>query len=85
MANIKSNLSTLIEYSKALGLKKDDLNNAEDLRIHGELGLCFDTIITQLYEYGIKIDNDVLSLIRIIGRQLNITSNEHNFVEELLR
>ena len=50
-------LLKIMEVARILGLSENDLKSAKDYLVHNELGLCFDTIITQLYEYDIEIDN----------------------------
>jgi hypothetical protein len=78
-------LLKLIEIAKILGLNENDIENAKDYLAHNELGLCFDTIITQMYEYDIEIDNDFYESISKIGKKMNLEQNCYFFMKELVR
>jgi hypothetical protein len=75
----------LIEIARILGLNERDLKNAEDFLKHNEFGLCFDTIITQLYEYDIEIDNEFYKSISKIGESMNLKHESFSFMKELIR
>ena len=51
-------LLKLVEIASVLGLDENSLRNSKDFLAHNEFGLCFDSIITQMYECDIEIDND---------------------------
>jgi L-serine deaminase len=78
-------LLRLIEIAKILGLDNRDLKNAEDFLMHNEFGLCFDTIITQMYEYDIEIDNEFYESISKIGEKMNLQQESYSFMKELIR
>lgn len=78
-------LLKLIEIARVLGLGEYDLNNATDLLTHNEFGLCFDSIITQMYEYDIKIDNGFYESIAKIGARMNLPQESYSFMKELIR
>ncbi len=46
--------------------------------------LCFDTIITQLYEYDISIDRSVYEQIEAIGRSMGLPADSWTMLQELL-
>lgn len=85
MKTLKNTLLGLIEIANTLGLNDKDLENAKDYLIHDEFGLSFDTIITQIYEYDIEIDNEVYQLIFKIGGMLKLDQDNYSFMKELVR
>lgn len=82
---MKKKLAALIEEAKILGLPQRDLDNANDFLINREYGLCYDTVITQLYEYDIEIDNKIYSLISKIAKDLSLSENDYLFMKDLVR
>jgi hypothetical protein len=78
-------LLKLIEIARVLGLDEYDLKNARDFLTHNEFGLCFDTIITQMYEYEIEIDNDFYELIAKVAERMNVKQENYSFMKELIR
>ena len=82
---MKKKLAALIEEAKILGLPQRDLDNANDFLINHEYGLCYDTVITQLYEYDIEIDNKIYSLISKIAKDLSLSENDYLFMKDLVR
>lgn len=83
MKNNKTSLLHLIECSKLFGLSEKDIKVAQDFLAVNELGLSFDTIITQMYEYDIEINEEYYGLISEIGKSMGITGYE--FMKELIR
>lgn len=75
----------LLDTAKALGLYEVDLNNAKNLLDNREYGLAFDTIITQLYEYEIEIDQEFYNLIEVIAKRMDISEERYSFIKELIR
>lgn len=82
---MKKKLAALIEEAKILGLPQRDLDNANDFLINHEYGLCYDTVITQLYEYDIEIENKIYSLISKIAKDLCLSEDDYLFMKELIR
>ena len=78
-------LLKIMEVARILGLSENDLKSAKDYLVHNELGLCFDTIITQLYEYDIEIDNNFYESISRIGEKMSLEQNSYSFIKELIR
>ena len=85
MKTLKETLLKLIEIARILGLNEKDLKNAKDYLEHNEFGLCFDTLITQMYEYDIEIDNNSYELISKIGKKMNLEVDNYSFMKELIR
>lgn len=75
----------LIEIARILGLNENDLKNAKDYLAHNEFELCFDTIITQMYEYDIEIDSEFFESISKIGQNMNLEQDNYSFMKELIR
>lgn len=82
---MKKKLVALIEGAKILGLPQRDLDSANDFLINHEYGLCYDTVITQLYEYDIEIDNKIYSLISKIAKDLSLSEDDYLFMKDLVR
>lgn len=85
MKTLVNALLGLIEIARILGLDNRDLKYAEDFLNHNEFGLCFDTIVTQMYEYDIEIDNEFYQLISKIGERMNLRQESYSFMKELIR
>lgn len=85
MDNHNSSLLHLIDGAKILGLSNSDIQVAKDFLTFNELGLCFDTIITQMYEYDIEITIEYYDLISKVGKSMKIPSEEYSFMQELIR
>ncbi len=83
--NTKKIISALIEAAKELGLEDVDINNSTELLENREYGLAFDTIITQLYEYEIEIDDDFYELIVKSAHNMKISEEGYSFMMELVR
>ncbi|MBB1644796.1 MafI family immunity protein [Sphingobacterium sp. UME9] len=78
-------LLRLIEIARILGLDNRDLKNAEDFLMHNEFGLCFDTVITQMYEYDIEIDSEFYESISKIGESMDLKQESYSFMKDLIR
>jgi hypothetical protein len=74
-----------LDAAKELGLYEVDFGNAKHLIENREYGLAFDTIITQLYEYEIEIDQEFYNLIEVIAKRLNMPEGEYSFMKKLIR
>ena len=84
MNKSKTILNALIDGAKLLGLRQADIKNANGLLEYGEYYLCFDTVITQLYEYDIKIDEQFYLLVTKSAVVLKINENEFLYLKELI-
>jgi hypothetical protein len=85
MSIIKKLLLALIEGSRVLGLGEEDLRSAKEFLENHEFGLCFDTIITQMYENDIEIDNEFYEMISKIAYKMNLPMEGYSFMKELIR
>lgn len=82
---MKKKLAILIEEAKILGLPQRDLDYASDFLINHEYGLCYDTVITQLYEYDIEIDHKIYMLISKVAKDLSLSEDDYLFMKDLVR
>lgn len=81
---LKKNLQKLISNASILGLNKKDITFAQELLENRELKLCFDTIVTQLYECDIKIDDEFYLLSKKIIQQMKLSQEQYLYLDELL-
>ena len=75
----------LIEEARSLGLSSPDIYHAEEYFKYNEFELCFDQVITQLYEYDISINPAYYSLINEIGALLELPAEKYSFMKELIK
>ena len=85
MMSTKKLVLGLIKAAGELGLDDSDINNSIELVENREYGLAFDTIVTQLYEYEIEIDNGFYDVIAQSAHQMKIPESEYSFIKELIR
>jgi hypothetical protein len=78
-------LIALVEGAEILGLPVKDINAAKEYLDHHEFGLCFDTIVTQTDEYGIKISKEFYQLIAKAGNKMDLSEDNYSFMKELIR
>jgi hypothetical protein len=78
-------LLALLEGSRILGLGEYDIKNANEFFEYNEFGLCFDTIITQMYENDIEIDIVFYGVICKIASEMNLPVDNYSFMNELIR
>jgi len=76
---------TLLTEATKLGLPQQDVKDAVEMLEHAEYGLCFDIIVTQLYEFDIQITEEFLVLIEQTAACLGMPQEEYAFVRELVR
>ena len=85
MTRLKKLLIKLLNSAEIFGINDNDLKNAKEFFNYHEYDLCFDIIITQMYEYDIEIDKEFYKLIVLIGNILNLPQENYSFMEELIR
>lgn len=85
MYTLDKALLKLIEIAKILGLSEFDLNNATEYLINKEYLLSYDTIITQIYEFDLEINDEIYLLISQIGKKMNLADSDYLFMNELIR
>jgi len=85
MKEVKRTLLLLIEKAALFGLRKEDLDNVKDLIAHHEFGLGLDTLVTQLHEYNIEIDQDTYDMISEVSIKMDIPVEHFSFLKELIK
>ena len=85
MKNIVKNLIKFIDHAKSFGLLNRDLENAEDFLENNEFGLCFDTIVTQLYEFDVEINEEFCLIADQIGKSLGLEPETYSYIKELIK
>lgn len=83
--DIKDQLRSLINLAQISGLNEKDINYSKEYLEYNETGLSFDTIITQLYEYDIEIDEETYLLIVDIGARLKYPIASYSFIQKLVK
>lgn len=81
---MKKRLKALIACAKILGLAEVDLYQSNDFLENDEYGLCYQTIITQMYEDDIKIDAEIYSFIQDIGELMALPASDFSFMQDLI-
>jgi len=84
MKELVIKIEKLLEYARIFGLEARYLAIAKDFLAHREYGLCFDTIIEQMYESDIPITISFYKLVAEIGILLEIPSDNYIFIKELI-
>ncbi len=82
MKNIEKKLNLLCDLAEVYQARKEDVCHAREFIHYNEFELSFDTLITQMYEYEIKIDTKTYSLIESIGIQLKLSREKYFFMNE---
>lgn len=85
MRNLKRRIGALIERARILGLSDTDVKNAAEALDYFELEVAFDTVVTQLYEYEIKVDLEFLRQVDEICDEMGIGKDKYSFLIELLQ
>lgn len=85
MSSVKTILKELIIRAEAFGLSEDDLNNVKDLFLNNECALSLDTLITQLYEYHIPIDQEAYEMIEKVSKKLKLPIESYSYIKELIK
>jgi len=82
MPSDKTRLQFLVSQAKKLGLHKTDISYAQDFLDQGEHFLCFDQVVTQLYELGISIDQSFYLSVEALARKWKLNDEEYAFLKE---
>lgn len=83
--NTKKELKNLLETSSRFEIRQKDLKDALEFLEHGEYELCFDTLVTQMYEYEVAINEDFYQLLCKVGNKLKLPSSRYLFMKELVK
>jgi len=78
-------ISDLISKCSSLGLPEKDCSNAREYLEYNERGLAFDTILTQMLEYDIRIDEAIYRQIESIGKKMSLDAQEYELMAKLIQ
>jgi hypothetical protein len=81
----KKILNAIIDCARKLGLSESDIFDAQEFLDYNELGLCLDTIATQLYEYDIEITEEFSALIFKALFMMEISPEKYSYLKNLIR
>lgn len=81
----RPSLHAFIEGARIAGLETKEIKVAEDFLKQNEVQLCFDHIVTQLYEYKIPITKIYYSTIVKTGTELKVSAEHYSNAEKLIR
>ena len=85
MKSDKKLLNNLIEKAAELGLSEQDIKHAKEFLEYNEDFLCFDQIVTQMYEYDILIDGSFYALVESIAKNWKLDEKEYTYLKGNLR
>ena len=85
MKSDKKLLNDLIKKAAELGLGEQDIKHAKDFLEYNEYFLCFDQIVTQVYEYDILINSSFYGLVESIGKNWKVDEKKYDYLKENLR
>ncbi|PJJ80279.1 MafI family immunity protein [Mucilaginibacter auburnensis] len=74
----------MIERSKVFGSSEVYVKQACEFLDHREHGLCFDTVVMQLYESDLAISDDYYNLIGEIANKMDVEMQYYSFMESLI-
>ncbi len=84
MRKLKKMLTELMADAEKFGLPERDINNAVQYFDYFEYGPCFDTIVEQLFEYNIEIDEHFYELCRSIALKMELPEKDYAYLKELI-
>jgi hypothetical protein len=82
---LKKQLQALLDISKISRLNDLNIITAKEFLTYNEPGLCFDHIVTQMYEYDIEINEATYQLICDIGDELKLPIESYSFMKKLVK
>ncbi|NQX82259.1 MAG: MafI family immunity protein [Flavobacteriaceae bacterium] len=81
--NKKKILNSLIDRFSILILN-EDIENCRELLINNEYILCYNTIVTQIYEYDKNIIQEEYDIFVYVAKKLRFKAEEYNILKELI-
>lgn len=82
--SLENAIISLIDRAEAFGIPEQDIRNANEMLAATEYEVAWDTIVRQIYEYKIPIDEAFYAQVKIIAKALRITSKDYGFLRELI-
>ncbi len=78
-------ITELIRLAGAAGLPEVDVKNASEALDHNESGLALDTILLQLFEYDIALEDSFIVKAREACQAMAIGWDQYQYVETLVK
>ena len=66
-------------------VSEEDRNTCEEFLDNNEYFLCYDTLVTQIYEYDKEITVEEYNFFENAARELKLNTNEFVILKELIR
>lgn len=76
-------ITELIGAAKAAGLPELDVRNAREALEHNEFRVALDTILTQLFEYDVRVHSNFIAKAREACHSMELDWDQYSFVESL--
>jgi hypothetical protein len=83
--SIKKEIKELLILLDSTDFRKEDKKNAEEYLMYNEWGLSLDTIVSQLYEFDIKISTELFNKIKGIAERMKIPESDFSFLKKLIK
>ncbi|KIX21477.1 hypothetical protein SY27_07155 [Flavobacterium sp. 316] len=80
----KKILEILLDRFSSLILS-EDIINCKELLSNREYSLCYNTLVTQIYEYDQEITQEDYNLFESSAKKLNLDLSEYELLKELIR
>ncbi len=77
-------ITSIINQAENLGLPNQNIIDAKELVEHNENGIALELIITQIYEYEIKINKSFYEDIESLAKKFKIKQEHYLFLVELI-
>ena len=81
---MKTLISSIINQSESLGLPDQNIMDAKELIKHNESGIALELILTQIYEYEIKINKSFYKDIERLTKKFKMKEENYSFLVELI-
>lgn len=85
MNTIYESLNAILKEATITNLEEKEILQCLELLEHFEYGLCFDSIVTQLYEKDIKIEKDFFDRIEKVATKLQIGLDKYVYLKKLIK
>ena len=81
---IKTLIDSIIHQASELNLPKENITDAKKLVAYNESGVALELIITQIYEYEIKISKSFYTNIESVAKTLQMGEERYSFLMKLI-
>jgi hypothetical protein len=81
---LKRLLENIITRAREFNLPAEDILNSREYLDNNEFALCLDTIVTQLYEHDIKIDQEFYLMAKQTAEKLQLPVESVEILKSLI-